>query len=174
MWEIVSAVATAFTGIIILVTVVLGSRQLRVTNRQLEQLQRSTQLEGTMKIFEVLRGAQFQEAWRFLSTDFERRMKDEDFRSDAERISGVDVTLHKERFVMRTYEEIGTYVRHGLLSGEPFFDYGGAVLVDAWERLSDVVAVHRSRGGENYWMNFEYLYAQAKRTMNSNRSTETG
>jgi hypothetical protein len=52
MWEIVSAVATALTGIIILVTVVLGSHQLRVTNRQLEQLQRATQLEGTMKIFE--------------------------------------------------------------------------------------------------------------------------
>jgi hypothetical protein len=172
MWEIVSAVATALTGIIILVTVVLGSHQLRVTNRQLEQLQRATQLEGTMKIFEVLRGPQFQEAWRFLSTDFERRMKDEEFRSEAERISGVDVTLHKERFVMRTYEEIGTYVRHGLLSGKPFFDYGGAVLVDAWERLSDVVAAHRRRGGENYWMNFEYLYIQAKKRPTKSNHTD--
>jgi hypothetical protein len=163
MWEIVSAVATAFTGVVIFVTVVLGSRQLRITNQQLQQLQRATQLEGTMTIFEMLRGPQFQEAWRFVVSDLDERMKDEKFKDEAERVSGVDVSVHKERFLMRTYEEIGTYVRHGLVSGEPFFEYGGAVIVEAWERLSGLVTAIRKYGNKKLWVNFEYLYTQAKR-----------
>src|ERR1700722_5397195 len=143
MWEIVSAVATALTGVIILVTVILGSRQLRLTNEQLKQLRRATQLEGTMRIFEVLRGPQFAEALHFLAREFAERMKDEDFRREA-LASGVDVSVHKERFVLRTYEEIGTYVRHGLLSGGPFLDYGGGVVLDAWDRLSDLVVASRA------------------------------
>ena len=77
MWEVVSAVATALTGIIILVTVILGSHQLRLTNEQLKQLRRATQLEGTMRIFEVLRGPQFADALHFVSTEFVERMKDD-------------------------------------------------------------------------------------------------
>ncbi len=163
MWEIVSAVATAFTAIVIFVTVVLGSRQLRITNQQLQQLQRATQLEGTMTIFEMLRGPQFQEVWRFVASDLEERLKDEQFRHEAERVSGVDVSVHKERFLMRTYEEIGTYVRHGLVSGEPFFEYGGAVIVEAWDRLRVLVAIIRKYGDKRLWVNFEYLHTQAKR-----------
>ncbi len=161
MWEAVSAVATALTAVVILVTVVLGSHQLRITNEQLKQLKRATQLEGTMRIFEVLRGPQFAEALHFVSTEFAERMKDERFRDEAER-AGVDVSVHKERFVMRTYEEIGTYVRYGLLSGEPFFEYGGGVVIDAWDRLSDVVAASRSHGNAQLWVNFEYLSDHAR------------
>jgi hypothetical protein len=171
MWEVVSAVATALTAVIILVTVILGSRQLRLTNEQLKQLRRATQLEGTMRIFEVLRGAQFAEALHFVSTEFAQRMKDERFRREA-LASGADVSVHKERFVLRTYEEIGTYVRHGLLSGEPFLDYGGGVVVDAWERLSDLVAASRRHGNAQLWTNFEYLHDQAARRVTGTRVTD--
>jgi hypothetical protein len=162
MWEVVSAVATALTGIIILVTVILGSHQLRLTNEQLKQLRRATQLEGTMRIFEVLRGPQFADALHFVSTEFVERMKDERFRSEA-LASGVDVSVHKERFVLRTYEEIGTYVRHGLLSAEPFLDYGGGVVLDTWNRLSGLVAASRSHSNVQLWANYEYLHDLAER-----------
>jgi hypothetical protein len=164
MWEALTAIGTIFTGLVILVTVVLGSRQLRATNQQLQQLQQATQLEGTMRIFDVLRGQHFREAHRFVYGELTERMKDERFRAEVERISGVDPDMHKERTMMTTYEEIGTYVRHMQLDGDPIYDFHGPVIIGAWNRLREVIDIQRRAYGDtSLWENFEYLYTQAKR-----------
>jgi len=42
-WEAVTAIGTVFTGLVILVTVLVGQRQLRATVDQLQQLRRASQ-----------------------------------------------------------------------------------------------------------------------------------
>lgn len=164
VWEALTAVGTVFTGLVILVTVLLGARQLRATTRQLEQLQRATQLDGTMRIFEVIRDPRFREAQRFVFADLAERLQDEQFRRDAERVGGVSVEIHKERLLLETFEEVGTYVKHGLLSGDAIYDLIGPVIIGSWKRLRDLIAAQRRvYGGNELWENYEFLYDQAKR-----------
>lgn len=164
MWEALTAIGTMFTGAVIFVTVLVGARQLRVMNQQLQQLQQSTQLEGTMKVFEIFRSQKFREATHFVFAEFAQRMQDEKFRADAGRLRGVDENVHKERDVMRTYEEIGTYIRHVQLNGDPIYDLHGPLIIGAWTRLLEVVKRQREAyGGTELWENFEYLYTQAQK-----------
>lgn len=161
-WEALTALGTIFTGLVILVTVVLGARQLRAATDQLEQLQRSTQLDGTMRIFDVLRDPTFVQAQRFVFADLEQRLRDEGFRREAEQPAGVDDAAHPERIILKTFEEIGTYVKHSLLSGSAIYDFTGPVIIGAWKRLSGVVdAQRRNYGGNELWENFEFLYRES-------------
>ncbi|HMD02517.1 MAG TPA: hypothetical protein VKG44_06070 [Candidatus Baltobacteraceae bacterium] len=58
-WEAVTAIATAVTAIVIAATVAVGYRQIRLAAAQVEHLRRSTQLDGTMKVFSELGTPEF-------------------------------------------------------------------------------------------------------------------
>jgi hypothetical protein len=162
MWEAISAVATVFTGIVIAVTVLVGSRQLRAMNRQLEHFQSATQLDGTLKVYEILIGRQFQEAQHFVFNELSDRLRDERYRSDAENVSNLDLSLHKERFLLHVFEEIGALVRHKLLNSDVIYDVFSSLIIGAWNRMSQLIAVQRQNyGGDELWENFEYLYRGA-------------
>lgn len=163
-WEALTALGTVFTGLVILVTVLIGARQLRAATQQLEQLQRSTQLDGTMRIFDVLRSSAFVEAQRFVFADLEQRLKDDAFRREAEQLGSIDHATHPERILLNTFEEIGTYVKHALLDGNAVYDYTGPVIIGGWKRLRGVVDAQRKiYGGNELWENFEFLYNEAVR-----------
>lgn len=164
IWEAISAVATAFTGIVIAVTVLVGSRQLRAMNRQLEHFQGATQLDGTLKVYEIFRSQQFQEAQHFVFNELTDRLRDERYRSDAENVSNLDLSVHKERFLLHMYEEIGALVRHKLLNSDVIYDVYSSLIIGAWKRLNDLITVQRQNyGGDELWENFEYLYRGAMR-----------
>src|SRR5690348_9536417 len=71
-WEAVSALAAVFTGLIIAATVIVGVRQLRLTQETLEHLRRATQLEGAMKIYADLNSPEFRESQLFVLNDLAR------------------------------------------------------------------------------------------------------
>lgn len=61
-WEAVTAVASLLSSLAVLGALIVGLRQVRVAAAQVEHLRRATQLEGTMKIFEMLSSPEQQEA----------------------------------------------------------------------------------------------------------------
>jgi len=61
-WEAVSAIATAFTGIVIALTVVIGARQARGALEQIKETHRATQLDGMLRIFQLLDDERFTKA----------------------------------------------------------------------------------------------------------------
>ena len=141
----------------------LGARQLRVTNEQLKQLRHATQLDGTMRTFDVLRSDKVREALRFVTAEFQERIRDDDYRREAEKPGGVDPATHKERTLMEVFEEIGTYVKHALLDGDVIYDVASPFILGSWDRLADIISVQRQKfGDESLWCNFEYLYHGAK------------
>lgn len=162
-WEALSAIGTALTALIILATVMLGARQLRATNDQLEQLRHATQLDGTMRIFDTLRSENVSQALRFVMAELEDRLKDETYRQEAEKPGGVDSVTHKERIIFTVFEEVGTYVRHGLVNGDVIYDLYSSVIIGCWRRLSPLVGVQRvAFGDDQLWANFEFLCEGAK------------
>jgi hypothetical protein len=146
MWEAVSALGTLGAGIAIVVTVLLGVRQLRITSAQLEALRKATQLEGTMKIFDDLFEERFLEAMKFVANDLPNRMLDPEFRSKLPLIQHGD-EAHKELVVMRYFERVGTYVKNGLIDGAIVYDLMMLRIMDYWEALHEVVKIHRAARG---------------------------
>lgn len=157
-WEALTAVATAFTGIVIAATVVVGARQLRLTRDTLDELRRATQLEGTMRVLDDLMGPEFREAMVFVANELPLKMQDESFRATVSRMGAEDTKTHKELIVLRTLERVGVYIKYGLLDGDVIYDVSIPVFISLWKSLQPVIEIHRRERGEGFWENFEYLY----------------
>ncbi|GAC1659656.1 MAG: hypothetical protein NVS9B12_13320 [Vulcanimicrobiaceae bacterium] len=168
MWEAITATGSILSAVVIALTVVFASKQVKLgadqaksTNAQLDHLRKSTQLQGAMKIFEEMDQPEFREAVRFVVHDLEDRMKDAQFRREASFPEACDDSVHKEMIVLRTFERVGAYVRQGLLDGGLLYTVVPTVILSTWEHLADVVAVQRAAISKLKAENFEYLYRGA-------------
>ena len=175
-WGAVTAVATAFTGIVIAVTVIVGVRQLRLTGIQLEQLRRATQLDGAMRVFDTLLDPTYVRARQFVATHLPARLEDEAYREEV--ALGLIWTtkpdaIHEELFVLRTFEAIGSCVERGLLDRGVIMDTAAIAIIAAWVHLADVIEMQRRAVQPKMWENFERIYRDAV-TWFTERAGQTG
>jgi len=159
-WGAITALSTAATAAIIAATVIVGVRQVRLTGVQLDNLRRATQLEGLMKIFDDLHNPTYLRARRFVATDLYKKLTDPVFRDEVS--LGIIWTknpdeIHEELFVLRTFETIGSTVRHGLLDADAVLDTIAPSVIVPWEHLREVIEMQRAAMHPRMWENFEYL-----------------
>ncbi len=156
-WEAVTALATLFTGVVILATVGVGLVQL-------SELRRATQLEGVMAVAEMFGEAELLEGLRFVRYEFEDRLKnDGPFRDEffsPQRTTG----SHPEHKVLMVFELVGTYIKHRLVNGDAIFDLASLRILRAWERLAPAVsALREMRHDPLAWENAEFLAGEASK-----------
>lgn len=170
-WEALTAVSTAFTGLVIAVTAIATLRQVRVgmehagsTREQLGHLRKATQFEGALAIFAELDSPLQIEARHFVQFELAHRLKDEKFRHEVSLIAGADELEHQELTVLRCFERIGFYIRKGFVDPDVVYMVASGRVIVAWHALEDVVAVHRSVAGP-FWVNFERLYHDCRQWM---------
>lgn len=163
-WEAVSAIASMISSLAVLVAIVVAIRQLRVGADQVDHLRRSTQLDGTMEIFDRLIGSEQVEARRFILTELSDKLDDPTYRAELALGRFTD-RPHPETLVLRLMEMIGTYVKHGLIDEEIIFDIWVSAVIDTWDALErlGVIAAHREANGSLMWENFEFLAGRARR-----------
>jgi hypothetical protein len=169
-WEAVTALSTAFTGLVILLTVIFAARQVRALNEQskamsaqIDHLRRATQLDGTLAIFDEVMAPDIIDAYHFVMNDLEERMKDDGFKAEAFK-RAPDLKVHKELPIMRHFERIGTLVKNGLVDSDAMLDFMGFFVLENWQRLKPIALGQRQRyGNERLWENFEYLARLAER-----------
>ena len=146
-WEAVTAVSTAITTIILLLTVVLGRHQLTL-------LRASTQLEGIFRILHEVKSSRNDEARRFVLHDLPKALLDPRFVQEI--IDGTDPEdRHKERIVLQLYEEVGAYLKFTLIDSDFLYCQAGPPALRCWEKLRPVVALYRKRSGPNVWDSYE-------------------
>jgi Domain of unknown function (DUF4760) len=162
-WEALSALASAISSIAVLAAVIVAARQVRVGTQQVEHLRKATQLEGTMKLFEMLASPEQHDARRFVSMALAAKLKDPVYRAELGLMT-MAPQPHPEMTVLRLMEMVGTYVKHGLLDEEIIYDYWIPAIVNTWEPLQrlGVIRAHRESGGTKMWENFEALYERAQ------------
>ncbi|HZV80124.1 MAG TPA: hypothetical protein VFF60_11000 [Candidatus Binatus sp.] len=155
-WEAVTAVSTAFTGLVIFFTVIFARHQLQLTRQQLEQLRKASQLEGAVAVFADIDAPKVEEGRQFVLHELRERMRDPKFRDELRLIALVDENVHKELIVLRAYERVGAYIDEGLIDAEVV--YLGAVgrIMSTWIALKEVVAIHRQLAPWA-WMSYEHL-----------------
>jgi hypothetical protein len=163
-WEALTAVSTAFTGVVIAVTALAALREVRVAaehahaaGEQLEQLRKATQFEGALEVFKELDGPAQTEARRFVQFELLERMKDAEFRDEVAMLGGVDETKHPELMVLRCFERIGFYQKKGFVDKEVLFMVASGRIGVMWNNLQPVVEIHRRMLGGRVWSNFEEL-----------------
>lgn len=172
MWEALTAIGTIASAIVIAVTVVMAARQVRLTSDQIEELRRATQFQGAMAIFQEQTSPVFWGGIRFVMTELKEKMTDERFRNEVALVGMADDNIHKELIVLRTFDNIGLYIKQRLIESEVI--YSSPVFVRAilgWEALQDVIAVHRQSLGPWMWGNYEYLYVEGKQWAKRNGRT---
>jgi hypothetical protein len=175
-WEAVASIASLVSTIAVLAAVVVGVRQVRVGAQQVDHLRRTTQLEGTMKIFAQLGSPEQVAARRFVVMELPMRLREPEFRAQMELISmGANLEEHQELAVLRLMEMIGVYIKHGLLDEEIVFDFWIPAVTMMWQQLEElgVIAAHRETAGAEMWENFEDLYRRSARWESKNGKSET-
>jgi hypothetical protein len=169
-WEALTAISTAFTGLVILLTVLFAARQVAALKDQssamadqLEHLRRATQLTGTLAIFDELFRTDVIDAYRFVINDFAARMKDATFRAEAlERTP--NLALHKELVILRHLERVGTLVSSGLVDADVLLSLSGYFVIENWSRLEPLVLEQRRHLKlDLLWTNFERLARLAEK-----------
>ena len=162
-WEAVTAISTAFTGLVIAGTAFAAFRELRLTAEDaaasrdhLKQLQLATQFEGVRAVFDELDSPLQVEARRFVITQLAVRMRDPKFRAEIARVAAVDETAHPEIQVLRCFERLAYYVKKGFVDPDVFYNVASGRVLVMWALLEEVVAIQRDVLGSP-WTNFEQL-----------------
>src|SRR5581483_1471098 len=131
-WEALSAIATAFTGLVIMFTVIVGVRQARAALDQIGEAHRATQLDGMLRIFDYFDDPKFAAARQYIMTKLAARMAEPDFE---DYLRTTPMTEFPWRTALGTLERMGVLVKMGLLEGEPFYYHWGNMIIGTTEKL---------------------------------------
>lgn len=110
---------------------------------------------------ERYRSPDMQAAMRFVHEQLHERLKDPQYRAE---LIGPDPDrrTHPELQVADMFEQIGSYVKYGMIGGKPFTDLGGSLVRNMWDGTKDAIALRRfGSNSSSMYENFEYLAALA-------------
>ncbi len=154
-WVAVSAIATTFTGLVIMFTVIVGMRQARVALEQIQETHRATQLDGMMRIFEYFDDDRFIRARQYITTQLAERMAEPGFE---EYLRSTAPTDYPWSHALRTLERMGGFVKMGLLEGEPFYYHWGNMIIGTTRQLRPLIELSRKVQDNPYlWKDTEWL-----------------
>ena len=157
-WEAVSALSSIITGIVILLTVVFAARQVRILAAQNEDAHRANQLDGMMRIFELLHSPEFENGRKYILMELPALLDDPTY---VETLRG-PVTQQPWYHVMFILEEMGVFIRFGYLEGPPFYYNYSGIILGMWPSLNRLIDVLRTLRDNPYiWKDTEWMSQEA-------------
>ena len=156
-WQAVAAVASLLSAAVIAVSAVFALRQVN-------QLSRAAQLDGTMRIFAHFTDQRFIEARNFVFNELSQKLKDPVFVQEIRTYRNVDLTRHPEYRVLIFLQLVGSLVKHHLVDGPGIYEFAQYSIVKSWEVLEPVVQLQRESLKNPYmWGGADFLYEGANR-----------
>lgn len=148
--ELISALASIGTFIVIAVTAVAAIIQLR-------HIRSSNQLSGVMEYIKIWETEQVQRANVYIHDELPAKLRDSAYRRELFALD-VDRTRHPELVPCDWCEQAGSYIKYGLIAEAQFLDLAGGYVERIWPALKEVVAIRRAAlGTSEMYENFEYL-----------------
>ena len=155
-WAALAAIGSVLSAGIIAVSAVLALRHVR-------QLQRATQLDGTLRVFAQFSDPEFIAARNFVLHEIPRKLKDPEFVAELENYTQVNLGKHPEYRVLLFLQLVGSLVKNELISGPGVFQFAQYSIIRSWENLEPVVKIQRAATANPYmWGGADYLYESAK------------
>ena len=147
--EIVNAVASVGTLLVIAATAVAALIQLRHTRG-------TNQIVALTECREVLESEAFTSACRFVQRELPELFADPEFRKRLD-IRPLEADLAQIGVVANFFETMGAFVKHGIIDVRVGCDLWRGVVVANWRAMTPVIARWRRTDGLALLENFEYL-----------------
>lgn len=152
--EILSALAAVGTFVVLGAAAVAALIQLR-------HLRAQNQLAALVSIGQTVVQPMFLNVETIVDRDLARKLEDPDYRRALD--SGtVNLEICPELIMPIWYEQIGVFLKKGLVTEDVLLEWNAPVYLRYWGKLSGLIAIMR-RQRPTLFENFEYLAARAQR-----------
>lgn len=128
---------------------------------QLRHMRAGNQLAALLALEHDFREPDLQEALSYVQERLPHRLEDFAYRHELETIGFVDAAKHPELQVCNWCNELGTLLKHQLVSEDPFMDLFARLVVHCWKHTSPAVAIMRRSRGEAQYHDFEFVAMRA-------------
>jgi hypothetical protein len=152
--EWLSALAETGTFVIIMASVIAALIQLR-------HIRAGNQLQALLSLEHDFRAPELQSALGYIQERLPQRLQDPIYRRELETIGFVDPAAHPEMIACNWLNEMGTLVKHRLVSEAAFMDLFARLIVHCWRQLSPAIVIMRRTRGEAQYHDFEFLAMRA-------------
>jgi hypothetical protein len=146
--ELVNTVSSVATFLVIAVTAAAATVQLRHVGH-------NNQLESIIALRALRDSAALEEAFEFVGHELARQMEDPEFRAGLESSLPPDRRIHKELRLCDYFEQVGGYIKLGLISADVFLEFGNPERY--WRLCAPALELYRRNRGPSTYENFEYL-----------------
>jgi hypothetical protein len=155
-WEALAAIGSLASTVVIAISAIFALRQV-------DQLRRAAQLDGTMRVFAQFSDPDFIAARNFVLGELDERLKDPQYADELKTYTNVDLTRHPEYRVLMFLQLVGGLVKNNLISGPPIYEFAQYSIIKSWEHLRPIVEMQQSSMNNPYmWGTAHSLYAGAK------------
>jgi hypothetical protein len=169
--ELISAIASVVTAVVIGATAVAAIIQLR-------HLRMNNQITALLAVQAEINAKDFRDAEFLMRKEFPEILEDHGFcayliailkdQEPTENLRYAGARL-AARFVANTYENLGVLVKRGIIDRSLLLDVYSFIIANAWNDLQGWVAIIRSLTGEQtLYVNFEYIASIARDSLASN------
>ena len=128
---------------------------------QLRHLRTSNQLDGLLTILDQWNSPTLRAAYSRFMRDIPAKLADPEYVSALESPGSKDRGVHPEFLVYDFWEQVGSYVKHGLINEGPLLDICSAQVSNAWRRAWPEMVILRKNAGPTAFENFEFLAVRA-------------
>jgi hypothetical protein len=115
-----------------------------------------------MNLGHVMQSSEFQNCRRFIRDELPSKLRDPLFRQSLNKVpvgeAGRPLVL-----VANFYEELGAFVKRGIIDADMACDLWSAQVTGDWDQLSPAIAIIRREQGPATFENFEYMVVLAER-----------
>ncbi len=126
--------------------------------RQIRQLRAQTTLAGLLKVLDDWRDPEFQRVMQYVRIELPAKLRDPEFLAELD--GPIDALRHPEIHICSWYEQIGSYMKHGLLDENVMLDVSSSSCYATWQDLEPVIMRMRRTRGDALYENFEYMAAR--------------
>ncbi len=156
--EVLSSIFAGGTFVVIGATAIAALIQLR-------HLRASNELNALLTLMELWNQAPLQEHLSYVRGELQERLKEPSFLAElaAHLAKGpISRTQHDEFAVADFWEQIGLFIKYGLIDERSWLDVAAPQMLGFWDLLEPVVMTVRERYGESSFENFEYAAARSR------------
>ncbi|HKU67098.1 MAG TPA: hypothetical protein VJP85_04905 [Candidatus Baltobacteraceae bacterium] len=128
---------------------------------QLRHMRASNELEAVLALQHDFQAPAMQAALEYVQRQLPAKLEDEHYRQELAGIGFINVERHPELMVCNWFTQMGTFLKHGLITEATLMDLYARMVRYYWTALSPMIAVMRRKRGDGQYAEFEYLALRA-------------
>ncbi len=127
---------------------------------QLRHLRASNQLNALLTLMQMWNTAELQEHIGYVRGELQQKMTEPNFLDEFVR-SPVSRREHSELLVADFWEQVGSFIKYGLMDEQSWLDVASSQIATTWDLLEPAIKAMRQGRGPAAFENFEYAAVRA-------------